>query len=101
MKLLVDAHIFDEKFQGTRTYLKGLYSALIPIAKDWEFYFIANDVENLEQEFGKFSHVHYLKFTSKNKYYRLLIDLPRIIKKNKIDYSHYQYISPFIKNCKN
>ena len=48
MRLLIDAHIFDEKFQGTRTYLKGLYSALIPIAKEWEFFFVANDIENLE-----------------------------------------------------
>jgi glycosyltransferase involved in cell wall biosynthesis len=101
MNILIDAHIFDEKFQGTRTYLKGLYTALIPIAKDWEFYFVANDVQNLEKEFGNANNVHYLKFSSDNKYYRLLIDLPQIIKENKIDYAHYQYISPFIKNCKN
>ncbi|MBL4669216.1 MAG: glycosyltransferase family 4 protein [Flavobacteriales bacterium] len=101
MRLLVDAHLFDEKFQGSRSYLKGLYTALIPIAKDWEFYFVANDVENLEKEFGTAKNVHYLKFSSDNKYYRLLIDFPRIISENKIDYAHYQYISPFIKNCKN
>jgi glycosyltransferase involved in cell wall biosynthesis len=100
MRLLIDAHVFDEKFQGTRTYLKGLYSALIPIAKDWEFYFVANDIENLEKEFGTAKNVHYLKFSSQNKYYRLLVDLPSIVKENKIDYAHYQYVSPFIKNCK-
>ena len=101
MKLLIDAHIFDEKFQGTRSYLKGLYSSLIPIAKDWNFYFIANDIENLENEFGKSSNVYYLKFTSQNKYYRLLVDLPYIVKKNNIQIAHFQYITPFIKNCKN
>lgn len=100
MKILIDAHIFDDKYQGTRTYLKGLYEALIPIAKDWEFYFVANDIKNLEKEFGKHPNVHYLQFNSSNKYYRLLVDLPKIIKENKIDYAHYQYISPFAKNCK-
>ncbi|MDG1475857.1 MAG: glycosyltransferase family 1 protein [Vicingaceae bacterium] len=100
MKILIDAHIFDDKFQGTRTYLKGLYEALIPVAKDWEFFFVANDVENLEKEFGKHSNVHYIQYKSSNKYYRLLVDLPKIIKANKIDFAHYQYISPFIKNCK-
>ena len=100
MRLLIDAHIFDEKFQGTRTYLKGLYSALIPMAKEWEFYFVANDIKNLEKEFGIAKNVHYLKFSSQNKYYRLLIDLPSLVKENKIDYAHYQYISPFIKNSK-
>ena len=52
MKLLVDAHLFDEQHQGTRTYLKGLYSELIPIAKDWHFFLVAHDIENLKSEFG-------------------------------------------------
>jgi glycosyltransferase involved in cell wall biosynthesis len=101
MNILIDAHIFDDKFQGTRTYIKGLYSALTPLAKDWNFYFVANDINNLQKEFGTGNNIHYISLNSKNKYYRLLIDLPKIIKKNKIDIAHYQYISPFIKNTKN
>ncbi len=100
MRLLIDAHVFDDKFQGSRSYLKGLYVALIPIAKDWDFYFVAHDTENLEKEFGTFKNVHYLKYSSHNKYYRLLVDLPKLVKKNKIDVAHYTYISPLIKNCK-
>jgi len=100
MKILIDAHIFDDKYQGTRTYIKGLYSALIPIAKDWNFFFVANDIENLKREFGSASNVHYLQYKSKSKYYRLLIDLPRIIKENDIDFTHYQYITPFLNHCK-
>lgn len=100
MNILIDAHIFDDKYQGTRTYIKGLYSALIPIAKDWNFFFVANDVDNLKQEFGTHSNVHYVAYNSTNKYYRLLIDLPKIIKDNKIDFAHYQYITPFFSTCK-
>lgn len=100
MKILIDAHVFDDKFQGSRSYLKGLYCALIPIAKDWEFYFVAHDIENLRKEFGSAKNVHYLKYNSSNKYYRLLIDLPRMVKENKIEIAHYTYISPLIKNCK-
>jgi glycosyltransferase involved in cell wall biosynthesis len=80
--------------------LKGLYSALIPMAKDWNFYFIANDIESLKLEFGVSDNIHYVKFNSQNKYCRLLFDLPLIIKRNNIDIAHYQYISPFYKNCK-
>lgn len=29
MRILVDAHVFDEKYQGTQTYLQGIYSELI------------------------------------------------------------------------
>tara|TARA_B100000809_G_C15108696_1_gene519729 strand:- start:366 stop:1478 length:1113 start_codon:yes stop_codon:yes gene_type:complete len=100
MNILIDAHIFDDKYQGTRTYIKGLYSALIPIAKDWNFFFVANDIENLKKEFGTHSNVHYLQYNSTNKYYRLLVDLPRIVKENAIDFAHYQYITPFFNDCK-
>ena len=100
MRLLIDAHVFDDKFQGSRSYLKGLYSAIIPIAKDWEFYFVAHDIENLRKEFGSAENVHYLKYNSHNKYYRLLVDLPKIVKENKIDVAHYTYTSPLFKNCK-
>jgi len=41
MNILVDTHIFDDKQQGTRTYLKGLYSELFLIAEKWHFYLVA------------------------------------------------------------
>lgn len=99
MNILVDAHIFDDKHQGTRTYLKGLYFELILMAQDWHFYLVAHDIKNLEQEFGIHKNVSYVPLKSYNKFYRLLIELPKITKNNKIDYAHYQYISPPIKNC--
>lgn len=39
MNVLVDMHVFDDKHQGTRTYLRGLYLELIYIAKNWRFFF--------------------------------------------------------------
>ncbi|MDG1571471.1 glycosyltransferase family 1 protein [Robiginitalea sp. M366] len=100
LNILVDAHVFDGKHQGTRTYLKGLYIALFRLCPNWTFFMVAKNTENLEIEFGKHPHVHYLKLTSKNKFKRLLIEFPSIIKKNNIDYAHFQYISPLLKNCK-
>ena len=29
MKLLVDAHVFDGKYQGTRTYIEGIYTNML------------------------------------------------------------------------
>ncbi|NRD22156.1 glycosyltransferase family 4 protein [Winogradskyella litoriviva] len=100
MNILVDTHVFDDKPQGTRTYLKGLYSELILLAPEWNFYLIANNIENLKKEFGIHKNVIYVELQSQNKFYRLLIELPLIIKKHDINYAHYQYISPPIKNCK-
>jgi glycosyltransferase involved in cell wall biosynthesis len=98
-KIFIDCHVFDYGFQGTRTYLQGLYLELIK-DKDTQFFFAACDIVNLESVFGNADNIFYLKYASKNKFYRLLIDIPRLIKKNKIDYAHFQYIVAPIKNCK-
>lgn len=100
MNILVDAHIFDGKHQGTRTYLKGLYSELIIIAKQWHFYLVAYDTNNLKNEFGEHKNVTYVALKSQSKFYRLLVEFPLIIKRYNINYAHYQYILPPIKNCK-
>ncbi|MBW1293902.1 glycosyltransferase family 4 protein [Aquimarina litoralis] len=101
MNILIDAHIFNYPYQGSRTYLKELYSSLIPIAKDINFYFVADDIQILKEEFGEENkNVFFVQFASKNKFYRLAIDLPKIIKKYKIDFAHFQYISPLFKTCK-
>lgn len=100
MKLLVDTHVFDDKHQGTRTYLKGLYGALIPMARHWTFYLVAKNIENLKKEFGEHPNVKYIKLKHSNKFYRLFFELPHLIKKYQINYAHFQYISPLFKSCK-
>lgn len=97
MRILIDAHIFDGKFQGTRTYIKGLYLQLIVRNPTWEFIFVANDIENLEIEFPNFDNVQFLRYRFRSQYFRLLFELPYLIYKEKVTYSHFQYISPIIK----
>lgn len=99
MRLLVDAHVFDGKFQGTRTYLQGIYTHLVN-HKDIEFYFVAQDIENLKKIFGTTKNIHYIPLVSNSSIKRLAIEFPKIIKEYKIDYAHFQYISPLIKKCK-
>lgn len=99
MKLLIDAHVFDGKFQGTRTYLQGIYSTMIK-HKDIDFYFAAQDIVKLKSIFGIADNVHYIKLTTANRIKRLAWEYPKIIKKNKIDYAHFQYVCPFTKCCK-
>lgn len=98
VNILVDCHVFDQSLQGTTTYLKGIYLELIQ-DKTKTFYFVSHKY-NLEEIFGTQENIKYINYKSKNKFYRLLIELPLIIKKHKIDYAHFQYIVPPIKNCK-
>lgn len=98
-KVLVDCHVFDGKAQGTTTYLKGIYSELIQ-DESILFYFISFYPDTLKSIFGERNNIIYLKYPSKNKFKRLLIDIPSIIKKHAIDFAHFQYIAPPIKTCK-
>lgn len=95
----VDCHVFDGNFQGTTTYLKGLYTELI---KDSNFHFVlaANNTDFLKAVFGIHDNVTYVSYQSKNKFSRLLFDIPRIIKENNVDYAHFQYVIPPFKTCK-
>lgn len=98
-KIFVDCHVFDGNFQGTTTYLKGLYSELLK-DKTKHFYFGASNTTFLETIFGTHENLTYVSYKAKSKFYRLLFDIPRIIKENKIDFAHFQYVVPPIKACK-
>jgi glycosyltransferase involved in cell wall biosynthesis len=99
IRIFVDCHVFDGNFQGTTTYLKGLYLELI---KDKDFHFVlgAGRIDFLKTIFGTHDNVTYVQYKSGNKFYRLLFDLPRIIKEQNVDYAHFQYVVPPFKTCK-
>lgn len=99
INLFVDCHVFDGSFQGTTSYIRGMYQELVH-TKNINFFFAANDTVALEKIFGKAKNIHYLQYSSHNKFWRLLVDIPKLIKDNKIDYAHFQYIVPPIKYCK-
>lgn len=99
IKIFVDCHVFDDGFQGTTTYIKGLYSELIK-DQHMHFFLASNDIEKLQHVFGIHKNVTYLKYNSHNKFYRLIFDIPRLIKTHSIDFAHFQYIVAPFKRCK-
>ena len=96
MRLFVDCHVFDGKFQGTRTYLQGIYTNLVN-HKDVDFYFAAQNLDNLRTVFGDAENIHYVQLSNGGGLKRLFVEIPQIIKEYQIDYAHYQYISPWKK----
>lgn len=101
IRLLIDAHVFDGEFQGSRTFIEHIYLNLIRKFSDgFDFFFAAEDIKLLESIFGVSDSVNYIKLTSTNRYNRLLIEYPGLIKKYRIDYAHFQYIAPPFKACK-
>lgn len=101
MKLLVDVHCFDYKTtEGINTYIKGLYGEWVKMAPEIDFYFVAQQTDNVRNMFGEAPNIHYVPLKSKNKIYRLLFEIPVIVKQYGIDWAHFQYTSPLIKNCR-
>jgi glycosyltransferase involved in cell wall biosynthesis len=68
--------------------------------KTKNFFMAAHNIERLQSVFGIHENVFYLKYSSKNKFTRLLFDIPKLITQNKIDYAHFQYVIPPVKRCK-
>lgn len=99
INIFIDCHVFDGGFQGTTSYIRGMYQELVQHSYI-NFYFASHDMAVLKDVFGTAENIHYLQYSSHNKFWRLLVDIPKLIKDNKIDYAHFQYIVPPIKYCK-
>jgi glycosyltransferase involved in cell wall biosynthesis len=100
MNLFLDAHLFDEPGQGSKTYLKGIFAEGIEQRRDIQFFLAACNQRELVREFGQHDNCSFETFSSSNKYIRLSWDIPSLIRKNKIDLAHFTYISPALKTCR-
>jgi glycosyltransferase involved in cell wall biosynthesis len=99
IKLFVDAHCFDKEHQGAATFIKGIYS-LLQHKNDLTIYLAAYDINNLKKHFPDPGNIEFLTYKSRNSLPRLLFDIPALIRKYKIEYAHFQYLTPPIKNCR-
>ena len=100
VRLFIDGHVFDGPHQGSATFLRGIYGSLIRSGSPFEIYIGAYSEYLLEKEPWIGAKVKFVKYRSTNRYVRLGIEIPAIIRKYKIDYAHFQYFCPLIKNCK-
>jgi glycosyltransferase involved in cell wall biosynthesis len=97
ISILVDGRWFDSYYSGVTTHLKGLYNAL---ARNPMFSItvVGWDMEKLKNDFP--DNVNFLELRTHSNIKRLFFDVPAIIKKNKFDFAHFQYVCPFTKKCK-
>lgn len=100
INVFIDAHCFDNEFQGTRTFIKELYIQLAKQSPNFTFFIAAKNIENLKKEFSLIENCKFIQYKYSSTLLRLNIEIPAIIKKNNIDIAHFQYIIPFIKSCK-
>jgi glycosyltransferase involved in cell wall biosynthesis len=95
LRVGVDFHAFDGKFQGSRSHLIGLYRAMVELSPDIQFVFFLHDVEGLRRTPGfDRANVSMVHMGHANPLVRLGWQLPRLRRQHRIDILHTQYIAP-------
>ncbi|NCD69047.1 glycosyltransferase family 4 protein [Mucilaginibacter agri] len=95
IKLFVDAHAMDREYQGTYTFVHGLYTALLAKYPQVDVYFGTSYPDRLAAAFPQLSKDRILAYkNAKPGILRYLTDIPRYIKTHKFDFAHFQYIIP-------
>jgi glycosyltransferase involved in cell wall biosynthesis len=100
-RILIDARCVGGEGQGMLTYLKGLYNALHEnYAKEYELFFAGYHEEAMKKAFPFMKPARFIQLPQANKFQLLGIIFPSIEKEYKIDFAHFQYVTPFFKNSK-
>jgi glycosyltransferase involved in cell wall biosynthesis len=102
-RILVDCHLFDGAFEGTRTYIEGLYSSVFKLEdanpSGRVYYLAARNLQSVRAVFPEKPFIKYIQLRSRRSFQRLIFEFPYLIRKYKIDYAHFQYIVPFSGKC--
>ena len=93
ISLFVDAHSFDTALQGTQTFIRELYTALLNNYPQLDIYFGAYDTGKIQKAFPFIDSSHVLRYKRKG-VTRFVSDIPSFIKKYQFNFAHFQYISP-------
>lgn len=93
----VDFHVFDGKFQGTRSHLLGLYTQLIHLCPEVDFFFFLEKTSELAKiEAFSQPNVSCVYMPHANPFVRLGWHLPRLRTRLGLDLIHTQYVIPLI-----
>ncbi len=98
VKIFVDAYLLNKEHQGIRTYIKELYKEFARRNTTVEIYLGCFEDEEVAAEFEGFSNIQYIHYKSRNRLFRMLFEIPKLIKAYQFDFAHFQYIIPPFRN---
>ncbi|MFK7808011.1 MAG: glycosyltransferase family 4 protein [Saprospiraceae bacterium] len=100
-RILIDTKSVGGESQGIVTYIVGMYNAIHEqYGSEYELFFTGYHKEAIMEAFPFVDDGHYIQLPETNKVNLLWNIFPKIIEKYNIDYAHFQYVTPFRKNCK-
>ena len=99
-RIFIEAHMFDNGFEGSGTFLAGLYQALLTAHPDrYELVIGGRHPEKAIAAFGSPHQAIPARYRSSSRVTRLAVDVPLIIRETNSDFAHFQYFTPVIKSC--
>jgi glycosyltransferase involved in cell wall biosynthesis len=99
IKILVDAHALTAGYQGTQTFIIGLYSALRRMDIGVSIFFATTDRDKVHAAFPFTDNKNIIVFKKrKPAILRYWFDFPALLKREHFDFVHFQYISPLAKH---
>lgn len=98
----IDLHVVDGIFQGSRSHVIEIFSRVVSICPDIEFYLFLENIDSLKKISDNFMlpNVHLIHMPHSNPIKRLCVQLPKLQKTYKLDLLHTQYVSPIPSYCK-
>ncbi|HEU6456609.1 MAG TPA: glycosyltransferase family 1 protein [Roseateles sp.] len=91
----VDFHVFDGKFQGSRSHLLGVFGELTRLCPEYDFIFLLEKTDELGRLPGFAEpNVQRVRMAPANPLKRLALDLPALRRSLGLDLLHTQYVIP-------
>jgi len=100
IRLFVDAHQFDHGFEGSASFIQGLYLALVRQRPDeFRIYLGCAHPDKVLSSFDGDPHFEAIPYGATNRVRRLAYEIPKAVARLRPDFAHFQYFTPLIKTC--
>lgn len=100
-RIFVEAHMFDHGYEGSATFIAGLYRALLAAHPDrYELVLGGLHPERALAALGSPGQAQPARYRSASRFARLAFDVPGIIRETRADFAHFQYFTPLVKQCR-
>jgi glycosyltransferase involved in cell wall biosynthesis len=95
MKIFVDAYLLNKEFQGTKTYIEGIYKEFSKRNPSIQIFLGCFKSEELMLEYTDHENISFLFYKNKSRLKRMLFEIPKLIQSHQFDFAHFQYVIPF------
>lgn len=101
MRIGIDLHTVDGKYQGSRSHVIELFSRVIELCPELEFFLFLDDIAKLKSLAPGFrrENAHITHMPNTSPFRRLMVQLPKLARKMRLDVLHTQYIAPPVPAC--